>query len=260
MRKRVRNLAESLGAVLLLSRLLAVAPAAQQPSPAQVQSGQRLFAAQCGFCHGRDAMGGETGPDLTKSALVRDPSAGDRLRAVVRDGRVDKGMPAFRLTDADLTAVVAFIRDQKVKAESPGARRSVDVADLQTGKADAGQRYFAGACSRCHSPTGDLAGIGKRLEGLPLLQRMLYPTPAAGAPSRAKVTVTRRAGEIVAGTLAYRDEFTIALTDSSGAYRAFPTDTVTFTVDDPLQAHVELLGKYTDADIHNVLAYLHTLR
>ena len=74
------------------------------------------------------------------------------------------------------------------------------------------------------------------------------------------MTVTRRSGEIVAGTLAYRDEFTIALTDSSGAYRAFPTDTVTFTVDDPLQAHVEQLGKYTDADMHNVLAYLHTLR
>ena len=91
MRKRVRNLAESLGAVLLLSRLLAVAPAAQQPSPAQVQSGQRLFAAQCGFCHGRDAMGGETGPDLTKSALVRDPSAGDRLRAVCATAASTKG-------------------------------------------------------------------------------------------------------------------------------------------------------------------------
>jgi len=114
MRKRVRNLTESLGAVLLLYGLLAVAPAAQQASPGQLQSGQRVFAAQCGFCHGRDAMGGETGPDLTKSALVRDAAAGEKLRAVVRDGRVDKGMPAFRLTDADLTAVVAFIRDQKI--------------------------------------------------------------------------------------------------------------------------------------------------
>jgi cytochrome c oxidase cbb3-type subunit 3 len=89
---------------------------------------------------------------------------------------------------------------------------------------------------------------------------MLYPTPAAGAVSRAKVNVTRPSGETVSGALAYRDEFTIALTDPSGAYRAFPAHQVKFTVDDPLQAHADLLGKYTDDDMHNVLAYLQTLR
>jgi cytochrome c oxidase cbb3-type subunit 3 len=141
-----------------------------------------------------------------------------------------------------------------------GGRRAVDVADLQTGNAEAGKAYFNAACARCHSPSGDFSGIAKRLEGLKLLQRMLYPTPADGARSRAKVTVTRVSGETIAGTLAYRDEFTIALTDSSGAYRAFPAHQVTFRVDDPLQAHVEQLGKYTDDDMHNVLAYLQTLR
>jgi cytochrome c oxidase cbb3-type subunit 3 len=89
---------------------------------------------------------------------------------------------------------------------------------------------------------------------------MLYPAPKDGAPSRAKVTVTRASGEIVSGTLVYRDEFTIALTDASGAHRAFPAHQVTFTVVDPLQAHVDQLGKYTDDDMHNVLAYLQTLR
>jgi cytochrome c oxidase cbb3-type subunit 3 len=89
---------------------------------------------------------------------------------------------------------------------------------------------------------------------------MLYPSLGDTGVSRAKVTVTRPSGEAVAGTLAYRDEFTIALTDASGAYRSFPTDRVKFTVDDPLEAHVEQLGKYTDADMHNLLAYLQTLR
>jgi cytochrome c oxidase cbb3-type subunit 3 len=141
-----------------------------------------------------------------------------------------------------------------------GGRRAVDVADLQTGNADAGKAYFAAACSRCHSPTGDLSGIAKRLEGLELLKRMLYPAAADGAASRATVTVTRASAEIITGTLAYRDEFTIALTDSSGAYRAFPAHEVKVSVDDPLQAHAERLGKYTDDDMHNVLAYLQTLR
>jgi len=170
-------------------------------------------------------------------------------------------MPAFTLNDADLAATVAFIHDQKHKAESlTGGRRAVDVADLQTGNAEAGRRYFDGACTSCHSPRGDLAGIAGRLQGLALLQRMLYPTPGAGAVSRAKVTVTPQSGAAVTGTLAYRDEFTIALTDPSGAYRAFPAHQVKFTVDDPLKAHAEQLGKYTDDDMHNVLAYLQTLR
>ena len=205
--------------------------------------------------------GRRDGPDLTRAASVATDVRGDTLGPIVRGGRTDRGMPAFTLGDADLAAVVAFIHDQKTKAESlTGGRRAVDVADLQTGNAEAGKTYFAGACARCHSPSGDFSGIAKRLEGLKLLQRMLYPALADGAASRAKVTVTRASGETVAGTLAYRDEFTIALTDSSGAYRAFPTHQVKFTVDDPLQAHVEQLGKYTDDDMHNVLAYLQTLR
>jgi len=228
--------------------------------PEQVRAGQPVFSAQCGFCHGRDAMGGETGPDLTRAASVAADVRGDTIGPLVRNGRVDKGMPAFSLGEADLAAVVAFIHDQKSKAASlTGGRRGVELADLQTGNAEAGKKYFAGACSKCHSPTGDFAGLAKRLEGLALLQRMLYPTGATAA-ARAKVTVNPPSGAAITGSLAYRDEFTIALTDSTGAYRAFPADRVKFTVDNPLEAHVEQLGKYTDDDMHNVLAYLHTLR
>ena len=233
----------------------------QSYSPEQVRAGQGIFSAQCGFCHGRDAMGGETGPDLTRSSLVAEDVRGDKIGPLLRAGRVDKGMPAFTLSAADVAATVAFIHGQKNKGESlTGGRRAVDLADLQTGNAEAGRRYFDGACSQCHAPRADLAGVATRLEGLALLQRMLYPAPKDGAPSRAKVTVTRASGEIVAGTLVHRDEFTIALTDPSGAYRAFPVHQVKFTVVDPLQAHVDQLGKYTDDEMHNVLAYLQTLR
>ena len=138
-------------------------PAAQRPPqtvtpqsypPELVLTGQTRFASECGFCHGRDAAGGETGPDLTRSTLVAEDSRGDKIRQVVRTGRVDKGMPSFDMEDADLEAIVAFIHDQKTKAESlGGGRRSVDVSDLETGNVDAGRRYFngAGGCSNCHS-------------------------------------------------------------------------------------------------------------
>jgi cytochrome c oxidase cbb3-type subunit 3 len=232
----------------------------QQYPAEQVEAGRTRFAAQCGFCHGRDAGGGEGGPDLTRSELVAADVRGDRIAPVVRSGR--QNMPGFALSDSDMTAIVAFIHDQKTQAEAAvGGRRSVDLLDLQTGNADAGKRYFDTACARCHSPTGDLAGVATRLQGLPLLQRMLYPGGQLRDPKRAaQVTVTLPSGQIVSGRLAYRDEFTIALTDAAGWYRSWPTKQVRFSVTEPLQAHVEQLGKYTDADIHDVLAYLQTLR
>ena len=232
----------------------------QQYPPEQVEAGRTRFGAQCGFCHGRDASGGESGPDLTRSALVAADVRGDRIGPVVRSGR--NGMPPFTLSEPDLAAIVAYIHDQKTQADSAvGGRRSVDVSDLQTGNAPAGQKYFDAACTKCHSATGDLAGVATRLQGLALLQRMLYPSGPPRDPKRApQVTVTLADGQRVTGRLAYRDEFTIALTDAAGWYRSWATRQIRFTVDDPLQAHVEQLGKYTDADMHDVLAYLQTLR
>ena len=248
-------------------------PASVRPTPAapqgfsreQIDSGRTRFAAQCGFCHGRDAAGGEGGTDLTRSVLVGTDVGGDKIRPLLRSGRPDKGMPAFTLADADVTAIVAFIHDQREQAaNATGNRRTVDATDLQTGNADAGRRYFDTACARCHSATGDLKGVAARYEGLPLLQRMLYPGSggrgAGPAPKPPAVRVTRRDGRVVTGTLAYRDEFTISITDSDGWRRSWPANQVSYTVDDRLQAHVEQLGKYTDVDMHDVLAYLQTLR
>jgi cytochrome c oxidase cbb3-type subunit 3 len=231
----------------------------------QIDAGRTRFAAQCGFCHGRDAAGGETGTDLTRSALVAQDVRGDRLIPMVRAGRPDKGMPPFTLSDADFTAVVAFIHDQHAQAASAtGGRRAVDISDLQTGDAAAGQRYFDAACTKCHSAVGDLRGIATRVQGLPLLQRMLYPgagrTPGGPPLKPPTVTVTPKIGPPVTGNLAYRDEFTIALTDSAGWHRSWPTTQVTFTIDNPLQAHIDQLAKYSDKDMHDVLAYLHTLK
>lgn len=246
-------------------------PAAQSTTPQaaaaeQVQKGQSLFATQCAFCHGRDAAGGETGPDLTSSELVERDINGNEIGPVVRSGRIDKGMPPFNLSDADLAAVVAFIHDQKTKMEShAGRRRSVQAEDLQTGNAEEGKQYFngAGGCAKCHSPTGDLAGVASRLRGLALLERMLYPwgrRTGPSFPSPVTATVTLPSGETVTGKLVYRDEFVIGLVDSSGWYRSWFKSSVKFKVNNPLEAHSGQLGKYTEETMHNVLAYLQTLR
>jgi cytochrome c oxidase cbb3-type subunit 3 len=246
-------------------------PVASSPATTeQIQAGKTLFASQCSFCHGRDAAGGESGPDLTASAFVEQDVHGDKIGVVVRNGRLAKGMPAFgNVDDQQLAALVAFIHDRKANAKE-GRRRTVDVADLQTGNAEAGLRYFngAGGCAKCHSPSGDLAGIGGKVQGLELLKRMLYrenegaPNGRAADSNKAipTVTVTLPSGQTVTGKLAYRDEFTIGLIDPSGWYRSWPVAQVKFAVTNPLEAHIEQLGKYTDGDMHDVLAYLQTLR
>jgi cytochrome c oxidase cbb3-type subunit 3 len=221
-------------------------------------AGGALFQQNCAFCHGRDAGGGETGPDLTRSKLVSADVGGDKIGDVVLHGRVDKGMPAFQLSPEQITQLSAFIHAQQTKAMSQsGKRKGVDVSDLQTGNVEAGKAYFngAGGCATCHSPSGDLAGIASRYEGLQLEERMLYPKDVKN-----KVTVTLASGETVAGTLEYLDEFTVGLRDAAGTYRSWPVSTVKVKVDAPVEAHVALFPKYTDADIHNLMAYIQTLR
>jgi len=222
------------------------------------EAGGALFHQNCAFCHGRDAMGGETGPDLTQSKLVLSDTTGEKIAAVIREGRPDNKMPGFNLSPQEIRSLIAFIHMREAEARKhPGGRRGVAPEDLQTGNAEAGKQYFEGpgGCAKCHSTSGDLAGIAKRYQGLQLEERMLYPRGA-----KSTVNVTLPSGEKVSGIVAYHDEFTIALRDSSGAYRSWPTSSVQFSVQSPADAHIELFSKYTDDDIHNLMAYLQTLR
>jgi cytochrome c oxidase cbb3-type subunit III len=233
----------------------------QTYSPEQIREGEVRFGSQCGFCHGKDAAGGETGPDLTRSELVAQDSHGDKAGPMIRAGRPNQGMPAFNsLSDTEVNAIVAYLHSQMDKfAQLGGGRRSVDPGDLATGNAAAGREYFngTGKCSSCHSATGDLAGIGKRLEGLNLLRRMLYPT---GNATAAKAAIVLPSGETIKGPVAAEDEFSITILDASGARRTYQKNAAKVKVEDPLSAHFEQLGEYTDAEMHNVYAYLESLK
>jgi cytochrome c oxidase cbb3-type subunit 3 len=227
-------------------------------APGQTELGSSLFQQNCSFCHGRDAGGGETGPDLTRSKLVSQDVAGSKIAEVVHNGRPEKGMPPFNFSASEIASVVAFIHRQQAAALlQKGSRRGVDIGDLQTGNAKAGERYFngAGGCASCHSATADLAGIASRYQGLQLEERMLYPEDA-----KSSVTVILPSGQTITGTLAYQDEFTVGLRDADGTYRSWPVGSVKYSVSSPADAHVALFNKYTDADIHNLMAYLQTLQ
>jgi cytochrome c oxidase cbb3-type subunit III len=236
----------------------------QSFSADQVREGERRFGSQCGFCHGKDAAGGESGPDLTSAELVAQDSRGDKLTPVIRAGRPNTGMPAFpNLTQGELNSIVAFLHTQMDKfAELGGGRRSVEPSDLATGNAAAGREYFQGAgkCASCHSPTGDLAGIGKKYQGLNLIRRMLYPSGQGPAAPTATATFKLPSGKSVIAPAVAEDDFSVTVLDPLGAPQTYQRSAVKVTVDDPLAAHFDQLGKYTDADMHNVYAYLESLK
>lgn len=227
------------------------------PDPAAVERGQKVFSSNCSFCHGSTAQGGDTGPDLVRSALALDDERGDKIGPVILEGRVSKGMPAFHLSAEEIQDIAAFLRSRQQAAID---RNAYAILNIVTGDSKKGREYFngAGRCNTCHSPTGDLAGIAKKYDAVALQSRFLYPRPSQ---PRTQVTVALASGQKFAGTLEYLDDFNVALRDEAGEYHSFARDTrMKIDVHDPLAAHAELLKNYSDSDMHNLLAYLVTLK
>jgi len=234
------------------------------PDPAAVERGQKLFAPTCGFCHAPDGTG-KSGPDLVADALVIRDNSGDLIGRVIHAGRPGKGMPAFTsLTIAQIADISAFLHSEVRGAAN---RFAYSFHEVVTGNAQAGEAYFngAGRCNTCHSATGDLAGIAGKFQPPDLQARLVYPGPSfpgsGGPPPKpATVTVTFPSGEKVSGTLRYRNPFDIALRDASGSYRTFPVDGARIELHDPLAAHKKLIDTITDTEMHDLLAYLETLK
>ena len=165
------------------------------------------------------------------------------------------------MTAAQVVDISHFLRD-RVEAVTRNRTPTVPI-DVLTGDPEAGRDYFngAGRCSTCHSPAGDFAGLRSRTpDALTLQQRFLFPT-LARSTKRVEVTVTPLAGPPVSGTLIRIDNFSVSLSDASGDYRAFSrVPGVNVEIRDPLSVHHDLLDQYTDDAIHDVVAYLWTLK
>lgn len=230
-------------------------------NPAEVARGKALFESNCSFCHGSEATGGNGGPDLVRSVLVNHDEHGNLIGPTIRNGRPGKGMPAFpNFTDAQINDLVAFLHQRNRDAR---IRFSYRIGNVETGNAAAGKAFFAAHCAICHSPQGDLAGIAGKYDPDQLQQLWLDPAQQMGSQRRVPpetVTVTLPSGRKFTGTLKHRDEFDVSLYDANG-YHSFPIRPgVQVKVENPMQAHEELLKHLTDTDIHNVTTYLGTLK
>jgi cytochrome c oxidase cbb3-type subunit III len=250
-------------------RITAVDPQFDQAS---VDRGQQTFVTQCGFCHGSNARGGSSGPDLTRSELVQSDEGGKQFGEFLRAGRPDKGMPGFeQLSRDEVTDVATFLHAAIFLNAN---RRLYQVLNIVTGDAKAGEAFFSGAgkCSSCHQAAGDLKGIGAKYEPVTLQQKFLMPRggrgegppkPAHLDKNAIRVSVTLPSKQVVKGVLVRLTDFDVTVYDpDTSQTRSFLRNGEVPKVDviDPLQAHLDMWPKWTDADIHNMTAYLAGLK
>jgi len=224
-----------------------------------VQRGRDQFGQSCAFCHGPNANGGAHGPSLIRSGVVRHDENGNLIGAVIRDGRPDQGMPPIQLSQNQVADIVIFLRSRIAAFDIRSANRPMQgSADkLLIGNAQAGKAFFSGegGCGGCHSPTGDLEGIARKYSAVDLQARFLYPPR-----QRLTAVVTDASQKQYSGELLLLTNYDVSIQDAEGWYHSWPAGTVKVEVKDRLAAHRELLDKYTDSDMHNMLAYLETLK
>lgn len=226
----------------------------QKVDPEGAKRGRVVYSQNCINCHGALAKGTDTGPDLIRSSLLLRDRLGNEL------GPALKKLPGHNanLTAAQVTDLTHFLKEQ-IEANAKN-RNPMQAPNVLTGNADAGRAYFngPGGCAKCHSVTGDLAGIGSKVEeASDLQQRFLFPRRSKPL----QVKVTPAGGPAVTGQLLRVDDFNVALRDAQGQFHDWKrTPAVQVEIDDPLTAHQTLLDVYSDKDIHNVVRYLESLK
>jgi cytochrome c oxidase cbb3-type subunit III len=242
--------------------------------PAEADKGRTIWASECVTCHGANARGGDGGPNLVRSAMVLPDRYGSGLGPFLKEGHpMQSGRPSTALTDDQVVQLSHFLR-QRITDTLRGSPL-FDVKDVLTGDPKSGAAFFngEGKCATCHSATGDLAGIGTRLTPVNIQQRFIFPVTAGrgrgrgGATTPAStrtaitITVTPPGGQAITGTRLEEDDFFVTLREPSGTVRTIkrlPGTTV--TTSNPLQFHIDLLERITDKQMHDVVAYLETLK
>ena len=234
---------------------------------ASVERGKALYSVNCQFCHGADIRGGDSGPSLLRSGLVLDDQHGELIAPVIQNGRPDRGMPKFAFTNEQAADIAAFLHTFRAAGYDESRQKPPNIV---VGDARAGETFFNTRCASCHSTSGDLRGIASRIDDPRLLQQTWLmpgsgagrgaPPPVSMPPTRAAVTTAD--GARVEGVLDKVDDFIVSLTTDEGVHRSFRIsgNQPKIEIKDPLQPHKDLLRIYKDADIHNVTAFLVTLK
>jgi cytochrome c oxidase cbb3-type subunit III len=255
-------------------------PSRPPADKASVARGKKAYATNCEYCHGEDARGGDNGGvNIIRSDYLMKDREGEVLQPFllnptgtvhtgVREGTLKFDFSKKEASDlaSYITDIATFVHEFKINSRDPGRMRPTTIV---VGDPKAGEAFFNGHCASCHSVTGDLKSIGARFpDPRNLQQTWLMPKIYGGRGGRdgggseVPVTVTLPSGEKVEGSLGKLNDFIVTVTDSTGKVRSFPRDldVPKVEVHDPMKPHKELLTVYTDKDIHDVTAWMVTLK
>ena len=248
---------------------------AQQRSPGDpeaIKRGNGLYGVYCRACHGTDLRGGDQGgPNLLRSQLVLNDQNGELILPVVQQGRQNPGMPVMpplNIPPDDVKAIATYIHSVTASARGQGAPPAGPpiALNIVVGDAKAGQTYFTAKCTTCHT-AADMQGIATRVSDPMALQN--HWVGGGGGQGRGGATptpvtaiVVDASGQKTEGRLIRLDDFSVVVGLADGTSRSFRRDgdVPKIEVRDPREAHRKLLPNYSDKDIHDVTAYLVTLK
>jgi len=240
-----------------------------------VVRGKSLYEANCATCHAPDLRGTGKGANLLRSGIALSDQHGEKIGPSLKIHS-----PAITLPDTDSVAVAEYIHSVHATMSgqgSPPGRNPTNIElNVLVGDAKAGETYFAAACSKCHSVTGDLKGIGGKFPDARALQNAWVSGSsaafggfgggrggAAGAGNPA--TVTMADGSKIEGTLVRRDDWLVILTLADGTRKSIARNNGVPKVDvkDPKDPHKTMVLELDDPDnkkMHDVTAYLSTVK
>jgi cytochrome c oxidase cbb3-type subunit III len=246
----------------------------QLASPEVIARGRAVYGVNCAACHGADLRGGDQGgPSLLRSLTALSDQHGEMFAPIIRGARQDKGMPALNLTDADVTAVAEYVHSVLAmvgnQARPPGATDPSKL-NVLVGSASAGEAFFKSKCVSCHSVTGDLKGIASKYDDPRTLQNTWVSGGGGGGRGGRgggggrpmPVTVTLANGQKLQGTLVRKDDFIVTMMMSDGTRKSIARegDVPKVEVQDPTEAHKKLVPTLDNKDMHDVTAYLATVK
>lgn len=229
-----------------------------EPDKAAAARGEPLYVRNCSFCHGPEARGA-TGPSLITADEVLADDHGEHIVPFLRKGIPEKGMPAFASMSHDqLTDIAEFLH---LQVEDVANRGTYQVANVLVGYPAKGQAYVAAHCMQCHTME-TFAHIASKFRSPDQLQRgWVWPNRSGDRAMAINAVVKTPNGRIISGRVTQVSDFQISLVDRAGEQHVIDRGPgVEVQMTDPLAAHQQMIMTLANDDMHNVTAYLETLK
>jgi len=228
------------------------------PDKAAVARAAPVYQQNCSFCHGPQARGA-TAPGLVTSDVVLADDHGEHLAPFLKTGRPEKGMPAFsQLSEQQRVDLAEFLHQQ---VEDIANRGAYHLPNIVVGDAAKGETYLTDHCMSCHT-AATFAHIASKFRSPDQLQRSwIWPARPADNSLAITATVKTQQGTTISGRVTQVSDFRITLVSADGQTHAIDRGPgVDLQMSDPLAPHQVLVNSLKNDDMHNVTAYLETLK